>query len=151
MGIRILVVILLGAMAAVHSSALRAELIYSERSNAFCVGVALETMQYYNTHPSLFPLPPFANKVKTSMAHHLKNLELAGLSHEHPWRPPQDQMTMIQVEDAGMSERKQCEEQSYPCFSKCLGPVSSALQSDNCRRSCEEPREICASSFTCIQ
>jgi hypothetical protein len=150
MSIRILAVISLVA-AAVYSSAPRAELINSERSNAFCVGVALEMMQYYNNHPSFFLLPLFANQVKTAMARHLKILELTGLSHEHPWRPPQDQMTMIQVEDTGISERKQCEEQSYPCFSKCLGPVPSAQQSDTCRRSCEAPRDVCASSFACIQ
>lgn len=153
LSIRILTVILFISPAAseVYSSPSRAELNNVERRDGFCVGVVLEIMEYYNKNPRFFVLPPFADKIKEAMTRHLAALELRGLAHEHPWRSLQDQASLLQVEDSGISERKQCEEQSYPCFSKCLGPLPSPQRSNRCRRTCEAPRHVCASSFACIQ
>ncbi len=132
MSIRILTVILLVSASGIYSAPSRAELNNEERSNGFCVGVVYETMEYYNKNPSFSVLPPFANKIKGAMTRHLKVLELTGLSHERPWRSLQDQASLLQVEDSGISERKQCEHQSYSCLSKCLGPLPSPQQLDTC-------------------
>jgi len=139
------------AFSAVYSSPCRSQLRNSERSNAFCVGVLSEIMEYYNKHPNFFILPPFSNQVSEAMNRRLKALELTGLSHEHPWRSLQDQVMLLEVEDKGIKERQQCETHSYTCFSECIGALPSPLQSKNCRTKCEGHDQSCASSFSCIQ
>jgi hypothetical protein len=139
-------VILLG-----HSSPCLSQLSNDEQSNAFCVGVLDEMMEYYNRHPQFFILSPFAHEVIDSMSRRLKILEVTGLSHAKPWRSTEALAMTLRVEDSGMKERKECEERTYPCFGKCLGALPSPSQSRKCRLACEWPDHFCASSFSCLQ
>ena len=144
------VILLAFASAIAAATSGNAGLSERERASGYCVGVIMETEEYYSRHPEFFVLNPFAERVTSAMQRKLDDLTATGLSHAHPLRPVEDQAELLAVEDAGIKERKTCEDLTYTCSSQCFGPAPPPIRADRCRSLCEEPERTCRSSVVCL-